>query len=54
MRVLVWSMRKWSDHNVRVAYGDVRMIDYVQVKMCERSSHNVRVNMECASREMCE
>ena len=28
--------------------GDVR------VEMCEWSGHNVRVNMECASRVMCE
>ena len=35
-------------------YGDVQMIGYVQVAMCEWSGHNVRVNMECASTVMCE
>ena len=28
--------------------------DDVRVEMCEWSSHNVRVNMECASTVMCE
>ena len=35
------------------AHGDVRMIGYVQVEMCEWSGYNVRVNMECASTVMC-
>ena len=33
-------------------YGDVRMIGYVQVEMCEWSGHNVQVNMKCTSRVM--
>ena len=28
----------------------MQMIGYVQVEMCEWSGHNMRVNMECASR----
>ena len=32
-------------------YGDVRVIGCVQ---CKWSGHNVRVNMKCASRVMCE
>ena len=34
--------------------GDGRIIGYVQVEMCEWSGHNERVNMEWASRVMCE
>ena len=29
--------------------GDVRVIGYVRVEMCEWFGHNVRVNMKCAS-----
>ena len=34
-------------------YGDVRMIGYVQVEMCEWSGHNVRVIMKCATDCLC-
>ena len=34
-------------------YGDVRMVGYVQVEMCEWSGHNVRVNMDCVSDWFC-
>ena len=39
---------------VPAGFSDVRMIGYVQVEMCEWSGHNVRVNMDCANRVMCE
>ena len=37
-------------------YGDVRVIGFVRVEMCEWSGHNMRVNMKCtsASSVMCE
>ena len=39
---------------IKCEFGDVPMNGYVQVEMCEWSGHNMRVNMECASRVMCE
>ena len=40
-----------SDHGM-CEYGDVRVIGYVRVEMCEWSGHNVRLNMKCASTVM--
>ena len=49
-------MCEWSGHNARVnmeCASDCH--GYVQVKMCEWSGHiYVRVNVECASKVMCE
>ena len=45
-------VKRASGPAIMCEYGDVRVIGYVRVEMCEWSGHNVRVNMKCASAMM--